>query len=185
VGHLDSNKDPLTVLAGIRKSIQVLPDLQLWCCFGKAPLLPEIERLVGNDVQLAERVHFLGKVPHDRIEHLMRAADLFVLGSHREGSGVSVIEALGCGLSPVITDIPSFRMLTGGGTVGGLWSRGDSQHFFETLTSVAQRPRSTERVSARAQFDRQLSFQAVGSKLSNAYRELIERKRTRDVSAAI
>ena len=51
----------------------------------------------------------------------MRAADLFVLGSHREGSGYSLIEALACGLPPIVTDIPSFRSLTGAGVVGALW----------------------------------------------------------------
>ena len=45
----------------------------------------------------------------------MQAADLFVLGSHREGSGYSLIEALACGLPPVVTDIHAFRTLTGCG----------------------------------------------------------------------
>ena len=57
----------------------------------------------------------------------MRAADVFVLGSHREGSGYSLIEALACGLPPVVTDIPSFRSLTAAGAVGALWPCGDAR----------------------------------------------------------
>src|SRR6185437_7911829 len=34
VGHLDGNKDPLTVLAGISEALRSLPELELWCCFG-------------------------------------------------------------------------------------------------------------------------------------------------------
>ncbi len=58
-------------------------------------------------------MHLLGRVPHERIEMLMRAADLFVLGSHREGGNTSLIEALATGLLPVVTDIPSSRSLLG------------------------------------------------------------------------
>ena len=40
------------------------------------------------------------------------AADLFVVGSHHEGSGYSLMEACACGAMPVVTDIPTFRLLT-------------------------------------------------------------------------
>ena len=118
VGHLDDNKDPLTVLSGVSAAVGQLPGLQLWCAFGVAPLLEQVERTVETDPQLRGRVHLLGKAPHERIEQLMRAADIFVLGSHREGSGYSLMEALACGLPPLVTDIPSFRVLTGQGAIG-------------------------------------------------------------------
>ncbi len=97
----------------------MLPELRLWCCFGAAPLLPAVEERIAADPRLRDRVQLLGRVPHLRIEQLMCAADIFVLGSHREGSGYSLIEALSCGLPPVVTDIPSFRALTGGARSGG------------------------------------------------------------------
>src|SRR5262249_38074250 len=115
VGHLDANKDPLTVLEGISSAARSLPGLRLWCCFGVAPLLRAVQERVAADPHLRDRVQLLGRVSHARIEQLMRAADLFVLGSHREGSGYALIEALACGLSPIVTDIPSFRALTAAG----------------------------------------------------------------------
>ncbi len=125
VGHLVANKDPLTVLDGIRAAARSLPQLQFFCCFGDAPLLQDVQGRIATSPDLRLRVHLIGRVPHGRIEQLMRAADLFVLGSHREGSGYSLIEALACGLPPVVTDIPSFRSLTAGGAVGKLWSCGN------------------------------------------------------------
>jgi hypothetical protein len=53
---------------------------------------------------------------------LAAAADLFVSGSQREGSGTALLESLACGLPPIVTDIPSFRMLTCDGRIGALWS---------------------------------------------------------------
>jgi glycosyltransferase involved in cell wall biosynthesis len=179
VGHLDPNKDPITVLNGVSEAIRRLPELQLWCCFGTAPLLPVVQRRIDSDPRLRHRVHLVGRVAHERIEQLMRAADIFVLGSHREGSGYSLIEALACGLSPVVSDIPSFRNLTGGGTVGALWPCEDTKALTAALISVAAQPRSEVRAVVRAHFDSELSFEAVGRKLTAAYRELLQRERGR------
>ena len=92
VGHLDDNKDPLTILRALALALDQLPDLQFWCAFGSARLLPEIERLLQQCPRLAGRVHLLGQVPHERIEQLCRACDIFMLGSHREGSGYALLD---------------------------------------------------------------------------------------------
>lgn len=175
VGHLNANKDPLTVLAGLSRVLEHLPDLQLWCCFGQAPLLVDVQRHLAADSRLRDKVHLLGKVPHERIEQLMRAADLFVSGSHREGSGFSVIEALACALPAVITSIPSFRALTAQGKVGALWKCDDAAALSEAILSVARQSRSEARAAARRQFDQELSFDAVGRKFLAAYEELFRR----------
>ena len=176
VGHLNENKDPMTMLAGVSMAARRLPDLQLWCCFGTAPLQAPVQRHIDADPHLRNRVHLLGKVAHERIETLMRAADLFVLGSHREAMGVSVMEALACGLPPVVTDIPSFRALTRNGTVGALWPCDDIDALSKALLSVARRPRQETRAAVRAHFESKLSFAAVGRALVAAYDRLLERK---------
>jgi glycosyltransferase involved in cell wall biosynthesis len=79
---------------GVAAALDELPQLQLWCCFGTAPLFEEVRARIDADARLRERVHLLGRVRHEQVEMLMRAADLFVLGSHREGSSFSLIEAL-------------------------------------------------------------------------------------------
>ncbi len=182
VGHLDANKDPLTVLAGISAAARALPRLQLYCCFGAAPLLREVQDRIATDGHLRHRVHLLGRVPHERIESLMRAADLFVLGSHREGSGYSLIEALACGLPPVVTDIQSFRSLTGSGAVGMLWPCDDPRALCEALRSIAGQLDSPMRCAVRAHFDRELSFDALGRKLAAMYEDVLQRTRSSQVS---
>jgi glycosyltransferase involved in cell wall biosynthesis len=175
VGHLNANKDPLTVLEGIGGAARALPQLQLFCCFGAAPLLRNVQSRIATDPNLRDRVHLLGRVPHDRIEQLMRAADLFVLGSHREGSGYSLIEALACGLPPVVTDIPSFSSLTGAGAIGKLWPCGDPHALCDALRSVAAQANSGMRAAVRAHFERELSFDSLGSKLAAMYEDVLER----------
>jgi glycosyltransferase involved in cell wall biosynthesis len=183
VGHLDVNKDPLTVLGGISAAARVRPGLQLYCCFGVAPLLREVEERIAADPLLRNRVHLLGRVPHERIEQLMHAADVFVLGSHREGSGFSLIEALACGLPPVVTDIPSFRALTAAGAVGKLWPCDDPRALCAALVSVTSRLGPAMRAAVRAHFENELSFAALGLKLAAMYHDLVERRMSTAVSA--
>jgi glycosyltransferase involved in cell wall biosynthesis len=173
VGHLDDNKDPLTVLEGVSGAARRLPELQLWCCFGQAPLLARVRARIAGDRCLRGKVHLIGRVPHAEVEHLMRAADLFTLGSHREGSGYALAEALACGLSPVVTDIPSFRAMTGRGAVGWTWTPGDPRAACDALLAAASRPHASVAAQVRQHFERELSFEAVGRKLNAAYARLM------------
>lgn len=177
VGHLDANKDPLSVLKGVSVAARALPGLRLYCCFATAPLLQSVRERIASDPTLGERVALLGRVPHERVEQLMRAADIFVLGSQREGSGYALIEALACGLPPVVTDIPSFRSLTGAGAVGMLWPCGDARALAAALQSVAARAGDETRAAVRAHFERELSFDSLGAKLVAMYEDVIEHGR--------
>jgi glycosyltransferase involved in cell wall biosynthesis len=131
-----------------------------------------VKARIARDPTLRDRVHLLGRVPHARIEQLMRAADVFVLGSHREGSSFALIEALATGLTPVVTDIPSLRALTRDGAVGALWRRGDSRALAHALRAAAGARGSRARAVVRAHFETELSSAALGRKLSAAYRAL-------------
>ena len=171
VGHLDGNKDPLTILEAVRQALPRLPGLQLWCAFGSAVLLPAVQGLLGEDAHLAAHVHLLGRVAHAEIETLCRACDLFVLGSHHEGSGYALLEALACGLVPVVSDIPSFRSLTGG-AVGALVPPGDAEGFAAGIVTQAARPRREARAAVLAHFAAVLSPDALGRRLVRAYETL-------------
>lgn len=171
VGHLNRNKDPLTMLEGVAQAAARLPGLQLWCAFGSAPLMDEVQRCIGRDERLAGRVHFIGRVDHARVEMLMRAADFYASASHVEGSGYALLEAMACGVTPVVTDIPSFRAFTAGGAVGRLWARGDATALAAALIEASAEPMS--RGFVRAHFDAALSFEVVGRLWTRAYAQLV------------
>jgi glycosyltransferase involved in cell wall biosynthesis len=52
---------------------------------------------------LAERVHFLGYVPRERIAEHYAAAHVFALPSYNEGMSVALLEAMASGLAVVVT----------------------------------------------------------------------------------
>lgn len=177
VGRLTRGKDPLTVLEGTARAAARLPALRLWCAFAAAPMLAEVRARIDGDPRLAGRVHLLGKVPHARIQSLLRSADIYVSGSRAEGSGYAALEAIACATTPVLTDIPAFRALTGNGRVGHLYPCGDAERLAGALFAVATEPGSPEYV--RAHFDAALSFEAVGRLWADAYSQVLDGWRRR------
>jgi glycosyltransferase involved in cell wall biosynthesis len=172
VANFIPRKDPLTMLRAVRRAIPRVPDLQLWCAFASGELLPVVQDLLREDQHLAAHVHLLGKLPHGRIETLCRACDIFVLGSRSEGSGYALIEALACGLTPVVSDIPPFRSLTGDGAVGVLAPVGDVDAFADGIVAAADAPRAEARAATLAHFERSLSPDALGRRLVEVYEAL-------------
>ena len=174
VGRLNAGKDPLTILKAVAIALRDLPELQLWCAFGDEEIRPEIEAFLARDERLARHVHLLGAVSHARVETLCRAADFFMSGSRREGSGYALLEAMACGLVPIVSDIPAFRALTGNGTVGAIAPVGDSEAFATALVRLAGEGRQFGKARVLDHFDRHLSFGAVGAQLVAAYARLAE-----------
>lgn len=171
VGHLAPGKDPMTMLDGVARAVESLPGLQLYCAFGTAPLMVDVQERIGRDARLAGRVHLLGNVPHARIESLMRAADIYVSASLAESSGYAPLEAMACGTTPVLTDIPAFRAITGGGRVGKLWQRRDAAALADALLAVVKE--GCDRRMVREHFDSSLSFEALGARWADAYAQLL------------
>jgi glycosyltransferase involved in cell wall biosynthesis len=177
VGHLAPGKDPLTALDGVARAAERLPGLRLYCVFGKAPLLDAVQQRIDGDTRLRGRVQLLGKVSHAEVETLLQAADLFLAASLGESCGYAAMEALACGLPTVLSDIPSFRALTGGGRIGQSFPCGDVARLADALVAAAAVRQSAAQV--RAHFDAHLSFVAVGRLWADAYAHVLEHRRRR------
>lgn len=169
VGRLMADKEPMTALEGFARAAERLPGARLWMAYGDAPLEAEVRARIAADPRLRERVHLLGRVPHETVQELCRAADFFVSASRREGSGYAVLEAMACGAVPLAADIPAIRRILGGGAVGGLFPVGDAEALAELLVAHAARDREAARRSVVGHFDHSLSFAAVGRELRAAY----------------
>jgi glycosyltransferase involved in cell wall biosynthesis len=71
----------------------------------EAPSLAKRLRRAG----LENAVRFTGDVPHERMPELLRAHDIFVSVAFSDTTSVSLLEAMACGLFPVVSDIPANR----------------------------------------------------------------------------
>ena len=103
-------------------------------------------------------------------------ADLFVVGSHHEGSGYAVMEACACGAMPVVTRIPTFAILTGSGSIGALWAPGNAADCARALVDAGRLDLIAERARVMDHFERELSWDAVGRRAMEIY-EAVSRAR--------
>ncbi len=176
VGRFDENKDPLTVLEGFEIIFEKLPAAALYMIYNDSSLSDAVTKRVSGSGVLKDKVHLLGKIPHPEIEPYYQSADYFVLGSHYEGSGYALGEALRCGCIPVVTNIPSFRMMTNGGKLGGLWETGDKNSFAETVTAVLCKPLRNEAAACIDFFNATLSFDAIAGIAREHYQKVIDNR---------
>jgi glycosyltransferase involved in cell wall biosynthesis len=175
VGRLDANKDPLTVLDALERALTRLPDARAFLISAGGPLESAVRARVARSPLLTRRVTCVGAVPHDCMHEYYSAADVFVSGSHHEGSGYALIEALACGVTPCVTDIPAFRALVG--AAGAVWTPGDAAACARALVSRAQPVSDTDRAARRRHFDDTLHWEAIGRGTVAAYRELVAARR--------
>lgn len=179
VGRLNANKDPIAVVDGFDRALAALPAATLTMVFGDDELRPLVEARIAASGALWARVRLVGRVPHAQLAAWYSAADLFVLGSRREGAGYALLEACACGAVPVVTDIPSFRAITGSGAIGALWPVGDTAALASALAATGQRDLEFERSRTRAHFDHHLSWSVVGADARTVYESVVEARRSR------
>ena len=173
VGRLDENKDPLTVLSGFSKLLRDFPDARLYMIYSEEKLKQLVLSFINQNEFLKNSVRLLEFINHQDICNYYNSADYFVLGSHYEGSGFSLVEAMSCGVVPIVTDISSFRMITNKGQIGALWKCSDADSFYNILKKIIQKPIEVESNKALDFFSDNLSFPAIAKRAKIFYEGLI------------
>jgi glycosyltransferase involved in cell wall biosynthesis len=177
-GRLHPEKDPMTALRGFERIVSKWPDARLYLYYLTDELLPELQRFVESSPHLSRSVHFRGRAPHEQMASIYNSADFFLQASSREAGGIAVLEAMSCGVIPIVTDIPSFRSMTGGGRYGALFPLGEDESLAREVLSISREevPRHSRLI--RDHFQQHLSFSVLACRLDSVYREL-----TRSTSA--
>jgi len=144
---------------------------------GKAEYEKSYETFIRKrvtELNLEDRVHFLGFMNGLDIPAWINACDLFVLPSLEEGFGIAQIEALACG-KPVIAakNSGSMDILTDP-DVGILCERADSADFARGILRGLARKWDSDKI---VQFSGKYRGDNVAQIVLGVYRDVIARKR--------
>ena len=166
VGRLDENKDPLTVIKAFTDYLRFQPKAKFFMIFQDDKLLADVKKLINEGTRSKEAIVLVGKVEHPELQSWYNAADFFISGSHYEGSGIAACEAMSCGCIPVLTNIISFRKMTGSGKCGFLYQPGSTAQLLSALLKTNEINIDMEKQKTVNQFSNELSFRAVAQKIT-------------------
>ena len=71
---------------------------------GEGPLRPFLERRLGPGTDLYPRARFIGPVPEEEKPALLAQSQVFVIPSLSDTSSVALLEAMACGVAPVVSE---------------------------------------------------------------------------------
>jgi glycosyltransferase involved in cell wall biosynthesis len=171
VGDLSENKDPLLVVKAFAEFIKTDTTARLYMVYQTAGLLENLKAEVVN-LSVSDSVYLVGKVENKLLVNWYSSADFILSSSHYESGGIAVCEGMSCGCIPIVTDIPSFRMMTDDGRVGLQYPAGDAEALLAALKKSLAIDVEEEKVKVLAQFHKQLSFDAIARKTMDVIKNL-------------
>jgi len=167
VGRLNANKNPLMVLKAFAQYLHFKPSAQLYMIYQTTELLDDIKTMLLADEKLESAVVLVGSVLNQELPIWFSAADYYLSGSYKEGSGYALLEAMACGCIPVVTNIPSFQKITENGKYGYLYKVGDEWALYKILCELEE-PSPISADDVIQHFNKKLSFNRIADDVYEA-----------------
>jgi len=125
------------LLEGFAILAQRMPDLHLTMLGDGSQRTYVRDFITRHDLQ--DRIQLAGQVDFIDLPAIYRAADIYVSTSRSDGSSVSLLEAMACGLPALVSDIPGNREWVEAGVNGWLFKNGDPSAFADALQVVSRK----------------------------------------------
>ncbi|HQP32431.1 MAG TPA: glycosyltransferase, partial [Deltaproteobacteria bacterium] len=133
-------------------------------------------RSLAHDLGVADRVTFLGHVPHGDIPGLTSRSRVFVSTALADGTSIALLETMAAGLVPVATDIGANRALISHGRDGYLFRPGDEQdlaaHILKALSGEIS---ARVLLQKKASLKEKIPWSIIADRFIRSYNQLLER----------
>ena len=151
IANFVRGKDPLTVCHALPHVFRQFPKTQFafvgtWN-EGARHLYDECVKQCESE-GIAGRVHFLGR--RRDIADVLASMDIFLLSSIEDTFGLAAVEAMLVGVPTVLSDIASFREISGEGSAASLFRTGDPLDLALKLAHLVQHAGERAALSKRA-----------------------------------
>ena len=166
---LNARKDPLTAIRAFSLIRQRWPHAKLYMIYLTGEMLGEVEGAIAADPLLTGAVEMRGRIPHTQVEDFLNSADFLLHSARSEIGCFGVLEAMACGVIPVVTDIPLCRTVTREGQYGILFPVGDHQSMAERTLQFDLGKIGVMSRSIREMFARSFSYDAIAEIYEDAF----------------
>ena len=146
VGNFTVKKDQATLLAAAARLTGEHPGLRV-VLVGSGPLEDEL-RAHARRLGIEDATVFAGS--RDDVFALLPAFDLFTLSSRFEGLPIALLEAMACGVPPVVTRVGGIPEVVTDGRDGVLVDPGDSEGLATALGKLLADPTRRRELAGHA-----------------------------------
>ena len=144
---------------------------------GKGSLESEIQNMLEHAGML-DRVHFAGHVGYDGLPDHYRSADVYISASNSDGSSISLLEAMACGIPALVSDIPGNREWVTPEAEGWWFVKGDPDSLAAAILKSARNQERLYEMSkaTRRVTEERANWQENFSLLLEAYSQAIAQR---------
>lgn len=177
VGRLNAGKDPLTILNAFEDAVRQVRSARLYMVYAGGDLTGVVRRRIAASAALRSSVALLGELPHNDLPRFYASADFFVSGSHYEGSGYALAEAMAHSVVPIVPGIASFSSMAK--AAAHFWRPGDGADCARAMLGAMSEPAAAQRERVRRRYREFLSSEAVARGAIAAYADVLQRRKAR------
>ncbi len=173
--------DNATILQSLGKLEQSGVDFE--CDFVGGGSLLDAHRQLAVDLGLEARVRFLDQAPYASIPGLMRQSDLYISASLSDGASSSLLEAMACGLFPIVSDIEANHPWVRDGETGLLFPPRNVESLSRAIMNAMERfsLRESALGKNRARIESEGDFEENMKKIMSIFTRAIEAEGHPDV----
>jgi glycosyltransferase involved in cell wall biosynthesis len=172
VGRLISRKRIDWLIEGVSLAAKEGLDIRL-NIVGEGNLLAELQKKTA-DLNVSDRVAFMGLVERQKMPDVYRANDLFVMASQHEGMSNAMLEAIASGLPVITTPCEGVQELIGDN--GIIVNHPDLQEFVAAIKTLATDPQKYQAMStAGRRIAETFSWSAVADNYIQYYKKLLRK----------
>lgn len=164
-----------TVVNAFINASKHAPELRL-LLLGTGSMKEQITQLIETS-GAKDLVHVAGQISNDQLAEYYHASDLYISASYSDGSSVSLMEALACGLPALVSDIPGNREWVTETVEGWRFTPGDVGEITRKILDTCDSRDSLDPIKAAARRKAEVkadwthNFQI----LLNAYQHVVEK----------
>ncbi len=132
-----------------------------------------ILKLLLDGQRNGDDIHWLGTLPHHQIPNVLRSADVFVIPQNIGGIGMSVLEAMACGLPVITTAVGGTKQLVNADG-GVLVEPNNVEAIVDAMRQLAENERDRKRIGrqARKRVEKYYSWSAQIDMIEDVYEKV-------------
>lgn len=147
---------------------------------------PDLEKLksLSTELGVADRVHFLGRVPNYLMPKVVSISDIVVVPSRRvggveEGSSLALLEGMASGKPVIASDLGGLSETIVNGETGVLVPENDPDQLAAGIIWLHEHPETASAMAKRARdyVLRERTWRIVARRYAAAYKSATEKKR--------